>query len=494
MSICKTSTLRALLVLAVAFVLAACEVRPQLELVNSNLYISQKKEISVAVVIPESTRNFSTAIDIPGGCLGSIIFVPATYGETFQQLINDRFSRVFDTVRIIPSLAMADNDDAVFEATLTEVGERFGCLASPDAFVRIKGGLRALNEDGKELWRSGRGQHQESVGMLVADPNREIGRDISNALSKLVDEWTQEILQLPPQAYGVEGFEPAPRLARANPKRSKPEEPAFPTRPLKIKFRKGPTNPDDIAVIIGNADYTKQGKDIPDVKPAYADAASFKKYAMSTLGIREGNIIDIRDATGSQINRIFGSASHRQGQLSDWVRKGKSNVYVYYAGHGAPGGSDGNAYLIPSDADSSRIEINGYPLKTLYDNLSLLPAKSVTGVLEACFSGSSQSGAVISNASPVFLKAKTPIIPTNITVISAGASDQMASWEKDGSNGLFTKYYLKGMSGEADEKPIGNADGKVTDAEIGEYLKETLSYYARRYYGRDQTVQIVVGQ
>ncbi|NQU56963.1 MAG: hypothetical protein HQ513_06995, partial [Rhodospirillales bacterium] len=94
MSISETSTLRVLLVLAVTTVLAACEVRPQLELVNSNIYVAQKKEISVAVVIPESTRSFSTAIDIPGGCLGDIIFVPATYGETFQQLINDRFSRV----------------------------------------------------------------------------------------------------------------------------------------------------------------------------------------------------------------------------------------------------------------------------------------------------------------------------------------------------------------------------------------------------------------
>ena len=27
----------------------------------------------------------------------------------------------------------------------------------------------------------------------------------------------------------------------------------------------------------------------------------------------------------------------------------------------------------------------------------------------------------------------------------------------------------------------------------GDYLKDTLTYYARRYYGREQTAQIVVG-
>ncbi len=274
---------------------------------------------------------------------------------------------------------------------------------------------------------------------------------------------------------------------------SKPEPSSFSSEPMTITFPQGPTRPDDIAVIIGNADYKKQGKDIPNVKPAYADAASYKKYAMMTLGIREGNIIDMRDATGAQMNRVFGTQTHHQGQLSDWVRKGTSNVYVYYAGHGAPGGSDGNAYLIPSDADSSRIEINGYPLNILYDNLARLPAKSVTVVLEACFSGSSPSGAVISNASPVYLKTKTPGVPKNITVIAAGASDQMASWENDGSNGLFTKYYLMGMSGEADKKPSGNGDGIVAHEELKAYLHETVTYFARRYYGRDQTAVFVVG-
>lgn len=493
MLLSKSVTCKILFILAITTVIAACEVRPQLELVNSNIYVSEKKDIAVAVVIPDSTRTFATAIDIPGGCLGDIKFIPATYGETFQQLINDRFSRVFQSVKIVPSIAMTKDSEAVFEATLSEVGQRFGCLASPNAFVRIKGALRALDQDGNDLWRSGRNQYQHNVGLLMSNIDLEVGRDISTALSKLVDEWTQELLRLPPQAYGVEGFaDPAPKLARAKSQRSEPEQPAFPTRPMKIRFKKGPSHPDDIAVIIGNANYGTLGKDVPDVKPAYADAASFKAYAIKTLGIREGNIIYMQDATGAQMNRIFGSRDNPNGQLSDWIRRDRSNIYVYYSGHGAPGGRDGNAYLIPSDADSSRIEINGYKLNTLYANLARLPVKNVTVILEACFSGASQGGSVISNASSVYLKAKTPDIPSNITVISAGASDQMASWEEDGSNGLFTKYYLKGMNGAADEEPVGNADGTVSNREIEDYLRETLSYYARRYYGRDQNAQIVI--
>ena len=36
-------------------------------------------------------------------------------------------------------------------------------------------------------------------------------------------------------------------------------------------------------------------------------------------------------------------------------------------------------------------------------------------------------------------------------------------------------------------------DGKVSDSELKDYLGETMTYYARRYYGRDQNVQIMQG-
>ncbi|MBT3359148.1 MAG: hypothetical protein HN403_05925 [Rhodospirillales bacterium] len=266
------------------------------------------------------------------------------------------------------------------------------------------------------------------------------------------------------------------------------------TKPLPITFPNGPQRVDDIAVIIGIADYAKMGRDIPNVPPAHADAESFKRYALAALGIRRGNIIDLRDATGAQIERVFGSERTHKGQLFDWVRPGDSRVWVYYAGHGAPAGKEGTAFLVPADADAARIEINGYPLDTLYANLSRIPAKSVTVILEACFSGASQGGTVISRASGIFVRPKAAVVPGNITVIAAGGPEQMASWEEDSSHGLFTKYYLTGMSGEADKKPHGNGDGEVAVDELARYLERTLTYYARRYYGRDQKARIVVGK
>ena len=266
---------------------------------------------------------------------------------------------------------------------------------------------------------------------------------------------------------------------------SKKQKSEFPLKPIAINFPSASIKRDDIAVIIGNANYKKQGKDIPNVNPAYADAEGIKQYFMKAKGVREGNIIYLKDATNAQLLSVFGNDKSHKGKLFNYIKPNKSNVYIYYAGHGAPG-KEGDAFLVPTDTDSQTIEFTGYPLSTLYSNLGKLPAKSMTVILEACFSGGSQSGSLISRASPIIIQPKKTFIPNNIKVIAAGSERQMASWEEDSSHSLFTKYFLKAMSGEGD----ANKDGNVSDKELKDYLSDTMTYLARRYYGRDQKVQI----
>jgi hypothetical protein len=145
------------------------------------------------------------------------------------------------------------------------------------------------------------------------------------------------------------------------------------------------------------------------------------------------------------------------------------------------------------DANPSALAISGYPLDLLYANLGKLPADKITVVLEACFSGISEAGTVIPSASPVLIKPKAANVPPNVTVIAAGAADQIASWDPDKSHGLFTKEFLLAMSGEASKPPYGKGDGKVTLDGLEAFLRENVGYLARRYWGRDQTVQITRG-
>jgi hypothetical protein len=253
----------------------------------------------------------------------------------------------------------------------------------------------------------------------------------------------------------------------------------------------GQVNLHGVAVIIGNRNYGTVGKDVPDVAFAHNDADAMYRYVTETLGYREGNVILLKDASQADMIATFGVRGNPRGKLFDWVRPKQSDVFVYYSGHGAPGLGDGRSYLLPIDADPLKVELNGYLLETLYANLSQLPTKSTTVLLDSCFSGLTAAGSMIKNASSITLRPlEVKTDPSRMTVITASALNQVASWDDQAKHGLFTSHFLQGVSSAADQKPYGNGDGKVTLAELKRYMEEEVTYHARRTYGRDQNPQV----
>jgi uncharacterized caspase-like protein len=246
------------------------------------------------------------------------------------------------------------------------------------------------------------------------------------------------------------------------------------------------TRPNAVAVVIGNKTY--RNEDIPHVKYAARDARVVKKYLTRTLGVRSENVIHVEGATAADLTRVFGTADDPQGQLYNYVQPGESEVFVYYSGHGAPSLESSQAYLVPSDADPNYLSQNGYLVGQLYENLATIPAKSVTVMLEACFSGVSEGGAVVQRASPVELSVENPVMAMeNGLAFTAGAADQIASWYPEKKHGLFTYFFLKGLRGPADE----DGDQAITGAEMEKYLTEKVPYRAQRTYNREQTPQVV---
>ena len=242
-----------------------------------------------------------------------------------------------------------------------------------------------------------------------------------------------------------------------------------------------------VAVIVGNSDY---GSSIPDVEYAHNDADAVKQFVVEWLGYREGNIIDLRDATRAQLDSVLGTRDTHEGKLFDWVRPGKSDVLVFYSGHGVPGLKDKRPYLLPVDGDPNRAEITGHPVDVLYENLRKIPAKSVTVLLDACFSGESPNGVLIEATSGIRISAKSPKAADNLIVLTAARGDQLASWDRDAKLGLFTRYVLEGLRGAADGSQYGNADGRVTLGEVAAFLDDEMTYQARRRYGRRQTAHV----
>jgi hypothetical protein len=326
------------------------------------------------------------------------------------------------------------------------------------------------------MFGSAHWQNADETFSLANAHCRKFGRTARLAVS---DSWSQQA------SYDcIPGQAPASSPSAARPAPLPQDDLAS------LRFASGRPRPDDIAVVIGNSDYDKLGQDIPAVPPARNDAIAMRRYAVEALGIREGNIIYLENATSAQLVEVFGNERDHRGRLFNWVRSGRSQVFVYYAGHGAPAGPSGKAMLVPVDASATQIALSGYPLDLLYGNLAKLQAANITVMLEACFSGASAAGTLTAAASPIAIVPKGGNIPGNITVITASAADQIASWDQGRSHGLLTRYFLSGISGEADRPPTGNGDGSVSSAEMEAFVRENVSYFARRFYGRDQTVQV----
>jgi len=252
------------------------------------------------------------------------------------------------------------------------------------------------------------------------------------------------------------------------------------------------TNPRAVAVIIGNKDYVDR---IPDVDFAHNDADAFKKFVVEVQGYDPENIIDLRDATQAQLQAAFGNRATHEGKLWRYLDpKGRSDVTVFYSGHGVPGLKDRKGYILPVNADPNAPEINGFPLDTLLGNLSKLKAKSISVFIDACFSGDTQKGMLVRATSGITISPKLPSRSSRMTVLSAAQGDQVASWDFKAKHGMFTKHLLDALYGEADKGEYGDGNKKVSLAEVRSYLDDHLTRAARREYGRHQNAWVTGGK
>jgi len=235
----------------------------------------------------------------------------------------------------------------------------------------------------------------------------------------------------------------------------------------------------DVAVVIGNSRYSNA----PNVDFALNDARVMKQYLMKTFGFAEGNIIYAENASLGKFNEIFGSASSYRGKLFNYIRPGESNVFIYYAGHGAPDLDTTEAYLVPVDANPHYLASSGYKLQTFYDNLDKMKAKKFTVIIDACFSGDSASGMLFKNISPAMVKVKQQYqAPRLATLLTSSGFSEVSSWYPEKQHSMFTYWFLKGLQGDAD----ADKNKTITLAEMKGYISENVPYEARKLHGIQQ--------
>ncbi len=277
-----------------------------------------------------------------------------------------------------------------------------------------------------------------------------------------------------------------PRLEPAT--RATPAAPSAPTFPNDLLPPSlGLRNPNAVAVVIGNRAYGRS--EIPAVEYANRDAALMKRYLVETFGFREDNIIFENDAGLSTFQRIFGSRDNFRGQLYNYLATDRtSDVFVFYSGHGAPDPTSGGAYLVPADADPQTLALTGYPVRTLYENLAQLPVRSLTVVLDACFSGLSDRGSLLRGISPLTLRVENPVLAApNAVVLSASAGNEVSGWYDQKGHGLFTYVFLQQLT-----QQITATGGRSvpTARTLREALAPEVVRLSRRLRQRDQNPQV----
>ncbi|MEO1448423.1 MAG: caspase family protein [Bacteroidota bacterium] len=243
--------------------------------------------------------------------------------------------------------------------------------------------------------------------------------------------------------------------------------------------------PNAVAVIIGNRDY--ENMDVPSVDFALQDAASMRNYLIESFGYDENNIIFMPNATQADFNGVFGTKEDYKARLFNLVKDGETDVFIYYSGHGAPDVNSEEGFFVPVDCDPSLVKFNGYGIETFYNNLSKIPYRNLTVVIDACFSGSSDRGTLLPYTSLVRVKSNSSVLKDpRAAVFTASQSNQVASWYPDQSHSLFTYYFLKGLQGEANE----DRDRNLTVGEMRRYLEDQVPYMARRLKNREQNPEV----
>jgi|APSaa5957512622_1039677.scaffolds.fasta_scaffold18042_2 hypothetical protein len=237
-------------------------------------------------------------------------------------------------------------------------------------------------------------------------------------------------------------------------------------------------NEDALAIIFGIEQY----KNVSNVTFAKRDASIMKEYFVKTLGIPANQIyFQTDDDVGkAEFDKVFSK--------NGWLDKrtsAETDIFIYFAGHGAPDIKEKSAYLIPYDGDPNYASQTGFSIDEMYAGLNKLNAKSVTVFIDACFSGANrESEMLLADARPISVEVECPSA-YGINVFSASSGSQISSAYPQKKHGLFTYFLLKGMQGEAD----ANSDRKITVGELGNYVNEKVSRQAG-FLDREQTPQL----
>jgi hypothetical protein len=218
------------------------------------------------------------------------------------------------------------------------------------------------------------------------------------------------------------------------------EKPAFPPSDVDVNIPVSKKiQPDTYIVAIGNEDYSSFQTGLNsevNVDAAANDAFIFSQYCIKTLGVPEKNVILKTNATLGQMRQAIAKLI----TLAQ-LKEGKASLIFYFSGHGLPDEETKDPYLMPVDISGSDVK-SAISLNGLYKDLTKYPARRITVILDACFSGGARNQGLIA-LKGVKIKPKEVTLSGNLVVMSSSSADESSTIFKEKNHGMFTYFLLK---------------------------------------------------
>ncbi len=449
--------------------------------------IVRKIPIKVAIVIPDEVENytFTGKPQTPGQPSGEMeigfnTVMTFPVGQMLKKCAPEALSQIFEEAVLIKNGSYPQDIDAVVFPTIEGFQYWYTIISDSNPFNRqweshaktyIK--LTVTDRKGMLLWEETLSSPQvkgkvfspnktglqetsgKAAAMSVATAFRDAARKIAGS---------REI-----HAYASVKGKPEAPISSVSPEPSA----AIRSDVDELPVMQAKPNKNAYAIVIGVEKYRQN---LPKADYADNDARIMAEYLAKVMGYPEENIVTLINdhAAKSDMEKYF------EKWLSNNVEK-EGTVFVYYSGHGAPNPNTGDAYLVPYDGDPSFIEQTGYSLKRLYHNLNKLPAKEIIVVLDSCFSGAGGRSVLAKGARPLVINMDKQVFHSDrIAILSASSGGQISSTHEEKGHGLFTYFFLKGIT-----------EGNSELGTLYNYLKQQVERIARKTYNNEQTPGLI---
>ena len=223
------------------------------------------------------------------------------------------------------------------------------------------------------------------------------------------------------------------------------------------------SNDDALAIIIGIEDY-KNTK--ASAIYAESDALTFSDFATKILGIPANRVKTLINKKADEAGMLL--ATKRW--LARAAKRGKTDVYIFFAGHGLASDDGSKMYLLPYDGAPELLDDTAILRDRLFSDVAAANPRSVTVFLDTCYSGTTRGTDMLIASRPIAIRALEQSIPDNFTVMTAAAGDQTAKPLEEAKHGMFSYFLMKGMEGEAD----ANNDNEITAGELHSYVQTNV--------------------